>query len=484
LRPSAALPCFALSALWAAPAAAQVAVEWQVSGSATVGVTNNVANSPEPPEDDPDAVEPQSDGFGTLSPAFEVILETRDAVQSLGWVFGYTFYFVHPEANNFTNSLTYGLSAPVSDTTTITMSIFGAQANVATFNLASSAATTPVTGTEGGNDLIFTTGAALGFSSEVAETLVYSMAVAGQYAHTIVDAPETSPGEDLKTYVASGHMGLTKELVLDSVTTDVGTEVQITPETITETGTDPLRTEVVHRGTVVWMHEWELAWRTQLGGGASLAYDASADDIDVLPHPVGRAAILYASELAEASIAYDHEVQPNLLLRQLTVTDTISAQGFVPIPRSWFDVGGTVAYQASRSFLPDDGFGPPGGHTIILDAAVGFIPEKAFVRLEARYQYNRQFEGEPDETGNILLPDLQRHAAMLTATFGYPDPPVEGSAAPFVSVPPAIVNPDLMQQNAPATERGQFEEQRDAERDRREDRERRGGSGSGGGGGE
>jgi hypothetical protein len=149
----------------------------------------------------------------------------------------------------------------------------------------------------------------------------------------------------------------------------------------------------------------------------------------------------------------------------------------MPIPKSEFDVGASVGYQVARAFLPTTGFGPPSGHTILADGSVGWIPNNWFVRLEARYQYSRQIAGVQEEGSNLNTPDLERHAALLTATFGYPESPAAGGASPFVVVPPSSANVEIMSQQAPRSERGDDAEERKEQKEKREDRERRGGSG-------
>ncbi len=455
---------------WAHAAWAQVAVDWQVSGSATVGVTSNVANTPEPEEGDPNAVEPVPDGFGSFSPAVSVTLETPSATQELGWAFGYQFFFFHSEANTFTNTLSYGVRAPVREGVELTFGVFGSQANLATFNLATPAGATPLGANEGGTSLVFTAGAGQGLSAEVAESLTFSEGLGVSYGQTIVDE-----GEDQKTYTGSFTLGLTKQFERDSFGGSVATAAQMTPEERTDAGLQPLRVEIVHSPGVAWTREWAPDWTTVVGVGVAGGYDAAASDIELYVNPTANAALTYGNERGTATLAYAHTVAPSVLLRQILVTDAVTLQGNVPIGRTGLDVGASGGYQVSREF--DNGFGLPNGRAALADAALGFVPGRSYVRLELRYQYSRQFAGEPTDDGEPLAPTLERHAGLFTVTFGYPDSPVAGGAAPFVIVPAPTANPDVLAQQAPRSERGEDQTRRDEEQERREDRDKRGGSG-------
>jgi hypothetical protein len=458
---------------WAAPASAQVAVDWQVTGSATIGVTDNVANTPEAPDDAPEGtIEPQPDGFVSLSPSVEVIFETADATQSIGWALGYQAYFLHPEANTFSNGLSYGVAAPVAPGVELTFGLSGSQANLATFNLVPPSSGTVITPTEGGDSLIFTVGAGQGLSVELSDTVYFQQGLSGSYAHTFIDG-----AEDTRTYIGSIALGVTKQWEVDSLATTVGTDVQLTPEQATAVGILPELLQVIHRADANWTHQWSLDWSTLLGVGVLVGYDAYAADIEVVPHPAWRAALNYGTDVGTAALTYEHNVQPNLLLRQSTANDIVSLSGAMPIPKSTFDVGATVGYQVSRAYLPTSGFGPPLAQNVLADAAVGYIPKSWYVRLEVRYQYSRQFAGSAEGAAVAVQPDLERHAGLFTVQFGYPDSPTAGGASPFIVVPAPTANVDMMRQQAPQSEEGKDEAKRKEDKEKREEREKRGGSG-------
>ena len=65
----------------AAPARAQVAVEWDLAGTATLGFTDNASGTPLP--ELPGEDEPEPDGFLTITPSLRLQMETPDATQTL-----------------------------------------------------------------------------------------------------------------------------------------------------------------------------------------------------------------------------------------------------------------------------------------------------------------------------------------------------------------------------------------------------------------
>jgi hypothetical protein len=454
-------------------ARADVAVDGQVTGSATVGVTDNVANTPTPAADAPAGTPtPEADGFGTVSPAAELQLETADATQTLGYVFSYTFYFAHPEANTVQNSLAYGLRAPVSDRTTFLMGLTASQTNVATFNLATASAVTPIGGNAGGNNLLFTLAASQGVESELSETVLFTETLGGQFSQTIVDE-----AEDQKTILGSLAFGLTKTFEQNTLGGTFGTDAQVIPGTTPETGEGtPTSAQIVHHVGGDWGHQFDPDWSTSLGAGVVVGYDAALGGTPVV-HPTGHAAVTFHNERGDAALDYAHGAVPNVLLRQITLNDTVSLRGLLLLGASGFDVGASGAFTATRSFISDAGIGSP-GYAVLADAAIGWVPGASIVRLEARYQFTRQFASPPDAAGFVALPELSRHAGLFTITFGWPGSPEAGGAAPFVSLPPPTVSPDFLQHQAPESERAVDQKEKEEKDHQEHEHETRGGAGS------
>jgi hypothetical protein len=210
-----------------------------------------------------------------------------------------------------------------------------------------------------------------------------------------------------------------------------------------------------------------------------VAYTAD-DPGDVFAHPAGSASVDYLTEQGSAQLAYSHGAAPNLLLGLITLADAVTLRGGVPLGGSGFDLAGSVGYVATRPYLTD-GFGPP-GHGVLADAAVGWIPRMAPLRLELRYQIVRQFapELEPGQSAAAAgIPALERQTVLLTTTFAYPHAPAAGGggAGSLVTVSTPTSNPDILRRNAPETERERDDKERREKEEADERRERLGGHG-------
>jgi hypothetical protein len=433
-------------------AQAQVAFDWQISGSATVGFTDNVVNTPEPEnEGDP---EPEADGFGTVSPGISLQFETPSATQTLAYNFGYSFYFIHTDANSFSNSLNYGLRAPTSDTTSFTLVLSGAQSTVQQLTLlgpAGGATAQPTPGTQpDGTDMLISAGLGQGFNAQLSETVNFSQALQGNVGRTIV-----ADGEDTGTYVGSLGFTVSKAFAINSLSFEQGNDLQYTPEGAGVLATAELA-QVLHRLRMVWSHQFSDTWTSQLGAGVVLGYDAINFDAPIV-QPTGLASIAWAGTAGTFGISASHDAQPNLLLRQVVSNDALNIQGRVQLPRG-FDVAGSTGAQITQSIIGEDSTATP-GMSVVADIAFGWVPANSPVRIDARYQFSRQFAlGE--ETTGVLFPTIQRHTVLLGTTFAYPGTPEAGGAAPFVALPPVSANPDILANQAPKSERAKDEEEK------------------------
>lgn len=436
-------------------AEAQVAFDWQISGSATVGFTDNVVNTPEPVNaDDP---EPEADGFGTVSPGVLLQFETPSATQTLAYNFGYSFYFIHSDANSFSNSLNYGLRAPTSETTSFTLVLSGAQSTVQQLTLLGPAGGTTAQPTPGdpeaqpdGSDMLISAGVGQGFSAQLSETVNFSQALQGNVGRTIV-----ADDEDTGTYVGSLGFTISKAFEINTLSFEQGNDLQYTPEGQGVLVTAELA-QVLHRLRMVWSHQFSETWTSQVGAGVVLGYDAINFDTPIV-QPTGLASLNWAGAVGSFGVSYAHDAQPNLLLRQVVATDIVNVNGRVQLPRG-FDVAGSTGAQITQSIIGEDSGATP-GMSVVADIAFGWVPAGSPARIDARYQFSRQFAIGEDTTG-ALFPTIQRHTVLLSTTFAYPGTPEAGGAAPFVALPPVTANPDILANQAPRSERAIDEEEK------------------------
>jgi hypothetical protein len=192
---------------------AQVVADLDVSATASIGVTDNVANTATPEADaGPDVVRPQADGFGSIAPSVRLQLETPSTTQTLSYAFGYTFNLINSDANNYSNGLSYGLRTPVSEVTEMSFSLAGSQATSAALQLLAPAAAGQPLPNTGSNNIMLSGGGGLGFSTELSETVSFTQALSGSYVYTLV--PD---GADSSTALGSITLGLNKRFLINQL---------------------------------------------------------------------------------------------------------------------------------------------------------------------------------------------------------------------------------------------------------------------------
>ncbi len=448
-------PSLVLTLLVAAPsvARAQVAVDYEVGGTVSIGVTDNVAFTATPEPDAPEGTPgPETDVFGTVSPFARVQFETADVTQTLVYGFGYTFNLLNSEANNYFNSLGYGLRSQVSERTQLTLALSGSQSTLAMFQLQAPAGAGQVPATTGADNILVTVGAGQGISTELTETVSFQETAAFTYAHTVVDE-----AADLKTQVGSLSLGGTKTFLRDRLTFDETNDLQhaVAPGAgMGAEGTDLL--QVLHRARLVWSHDFDPRTTSQLGVGVVIGYDPLGD-LSPIPHPTGQASLAWQHERGTLTFALNHDALPNVLLGSIQLTSGATISSLFELPKG-FDLSGTGGATVFQQFLGNEGFDFPNG-AFIADVAVGWVPATVPMRVSLRYQFNHQRAFFISET---MLPEITRHAAILATTFTWPGAPQAGGTG-FVAIPPPSANGDILARQAPASERAEAEREKSDE---------------------
>lgn len=448
---------FGFALLLAAPEAyAQVGVDWEVGGIATLGFTSNPTGTPEPTDEDPDAPGPQPDGFLTVMPQFRLTMETRDATHTLGYALGYTLYFVNIETSQFTQTLAYGVTGSPSEGTTVSFALSGGQSTTSQFALVNAAQGGQAQGTPTSDNILLTAGSGLGVSAQASETVYVNWAVSGAYAHTLIpdDEDTLATEEDTKTTTGSMSFSVGNSWERDSLGFTQSNDMQWSPaQPIGDVDVDD-SIQLLHRASLDWVHQFSWVLQSQITAGALMAYDIYALRTPT-PNPVARASLVWTPRRGNLSVSYSHDAAPNLLLQQITLNDTGTIAGLVELPKR-VDIGGSTGLQYSRALLDSASLTGP-GLAYLLDVAVGWIPPGGPLRMELRYQFTRQFGlGEDEELA--LFPDMQRHSVLLTSTFAYPRPPDPGTPRIGVILPNPQASVEVISAQAPRTEQAIEEE--------------------------
>jgi hypothetical protein len=476
----------AASAIVAEPALAQVAVDWQGSASASVGVTSNVANTAVPAKDAPKGTPyPMWDGFGSITPAIELIVETPRTTNTFSYAFDYHFFFLHHEANAVSNTVGYTFAAALSPTVDFTLGLSGAQTQLSVFDVTGTADQARPLATPSGNNYLFTGVVNQAFTVAASDLDTFAEGAAFTANDNVPNGqtvmPGTTPTPSTQTYLGSSTLSYSHSFEYDTLGTTIGNEIGLFPETATGGVTTPAHADLVHRATIDWHRDWSPSWSTSISAGAMVAYVAAKPEPKAQPDV--RASVDYETDLGSAGLEYSHSAQPNVLLGVMTLADSGLLHGEIPIKQTGFDLDGSAEFLASRPLLATGGYGQV-NYNFLVDAALGYQRDPLPLRFELRYQLLRQFALTDPIAGQPAVPEIRHTNVLFTVTWFFPHAPPAGRHGPsLVPLPSPGSNPgDITHREAT---RGQMEDQdRQDAHDRREKSEKKSGEGGGEGGGE
>ena len=286
-----------------------------------------------------------------------------------------------------------------------------------------------------------------------------------------------SVGEDIQTqtYLASLTFNYDHQFENDTVGGTLGTDALYFPEQELIGGTrEETHVDMIHRGAVRWHHAFNDYWSSDLAAGAMVGYLAN-DPSEITAQPEGSAALSFVYGLFTFGALYAHAAQPNLILQQMVLTDTVALRTGAPFGRSGFDISVSTSGNATRGLL-DAGTFSPVTYSVLADAALGYQPDPLPLRISLHYQFFRQFSFNDPPDGVAGVPDIRRQNLELTVTLYYPEAPGTGQPTGIVPVIPAPTsNPDILGQRTD-TRGGAADnerEERDESREKREERDRR-----------
>lgn len=413
-------------ALWPArDAAAQVDTRWQAGMSAQVGVTDNVAQTPDPAEGDTNAVSPEADGLAVLSPSFALVFETASASHTLAYGFGATLYFTHSEANAYSNGLSYTSRYSLSPTVDLALGLGAAYTQTNAFNLLGGANATAV-GLQPANPVeVISVTAAQGV--EVALTDVWSM------NQTVSGTALFQLDNTTRNYLIGATVGATREFVVDTLGMGVGADLLLQPANDATAGNQQL----ILRAFGSWTHALSDQWSTTLTAGGVMAtqvgqaIDAGGVPIPSSPvvQPYGRASIDFQDDFGNAGFSVEHNVAPNVLTGSAQLTDTATLRAGLPLGDSGFLLAATGAAGTARVLEIDGSFGEDVVLVFVADAGIGYVvPALPELSFDLRYQFTKQMPADGAIAADAEVQQITRNTALLGATIVWP-PAGDGAAA-------------------------------------------------------
>ncbi len=448
-------------------AQAQVDTRWQAGMSAQVGVTDNVAQTPDAATGDLNAVLPEADGLAVLSPTIAFIFETASSSHTLAYGFGATLYFTHSEANAYSNGLGYTSRYTLSPTVDLALGAGVAYTQTNAFNLLGGANAT-VVGLQPADPVeVVSVTAAEGI--EVALSPVWSINQTVS-ATALVQLDNGTPN-----YLLTGTVGATREFTRDTFGMGVGSDFLFQPETEDAAGNRQLLLRVFGS----WTHALSDQWSTSLTLGGVLARQlGQAVDGNDLPiptntvvQPYGVASIDYQDDFGNAGISIDHNVAPNVLTGSAQLTDTATLRAGLPFGESGFALAATGAVGTARLLQVDGNFGEDVVLIFVADAGLAYtVPALPELSFDLRYQFTRQAPADGELSDNADVQAITRNTVLLGATIVWP--PAEGGAgnaagATSVFRPTPGGNQDILQGVRDAREQAVEEEESQGRRERR-----------------
>ena len=191
---------------------------------------------------------------------------------------------------------------------------------------------------------------------------------------------------------------------------------------------DRLDKQLNPRGVVVWQHDWNRQWSTNVDVGVVYVNPLFnlTGDTKPAPFPIAGVVGAYTDVWGRAQLQARRQVTPNLFIAQNTVSDSVSATFAMPL--TWFDrdqrkraprVVGIGTLGADRTQLIDPLLGEATGDfkVLRLDLSVGWQPRPGQT-LGLRYEVTKQFGGSTSEQ---VIPSFLRNTFYFTFSLRWPE---------------------------------------------------------------
>lgn len=255
-----------------------------------------------------------------------------------------------------------------------------------------------------------------------------------QYVGT--DDNETMP---TITYAAlgGGSFGIQRDFRGDSLTLELGAQWvylkrDAPPGSLPGTG-DLLSRQINPRGLVIWRHDINKHWSTNLTGGLVYLYPYAHDPVDPTDldtptlYPTASALVGYTENWGRATLSVSHVIAPNLLVAENVQDDAVMGQLALPLP--WLDdnphlrapkLAGLGMISFERTVLLDATSSADEGRFDIfrLSAGVTYAPQPGRT-FGLRYEFI--FQKPTDAIGALLAPTFFRDTLYFTFDLRFPD---------------------------------------------------------------
>lgn len=400
----------------------------QISLTSSVGVTDNVNQTPDDP---PEGVEKEAGGTFDVSPGFAFNYITPRTTNRLAYTFTYGFLLERPEENSIANALTYSSQFETSPTTSLALGLTGTHGRTQEVTGVDDPATATLGASPTEPSYYFRADASQGFTKALSPNLEIGQGLTGGAFFPLDDVPSEpvsySAGLSLNgtTSFRDDSFGLT----LSSAYTYFK-EVEAVPnaDPAAAVAGEEARHVLLNSVTGTWTRDWTDRWSTNLGLGVTV----TVEDDDATPAPTGQASVLYTREEYQAELSYSSATQPNVETGDIVFANTATLRAALPIFVSTHHAVTTSASGGFQNSQPiggtDDGVVT---NIFLADAALIWTPLSLPIDYEMslRYQFTRQDAGDGTDPGenpddpadDAIIPGeaFSRHTVLLAITVAY-----------------------------------------------------------------
>lgn len=395
---------FGLVAL-AQPASA--APKFQGIADTSVGYTDNTQSAPDVPL--PGGT-PKSGGvFLLLSPSIVVADVTQRSNQRLQYTYTYDLFFQSTNASTSSNRLEYRSFFDLSPRVALTVGAAAIQSN----QYSAIILTPPAAGSV--NALPPGSGSFL--SATVDELMSFDLSPKWR-AYEAAAVTEQTPLFDTvapRTFAPSGRAGVERTFERDAIGAEARADYTVVEGSLAPDGTAlGVQEQIIGTGLALWRHDWGHLFTSRAEAGVLRLQRLNTGN--GFWQPAGTASLNYATELGDASLAYDHAVTTNPYLGQTLLIDEVRFRGALPFTKKGEVLAAASAgYQAGR-LLDEDANLAAHVDAIFADVGIGWqITESIFVGL--RYQHVEQIS---DTRVPPLPVSFVRNSILVGTTIKFP----------------------------------------------------------------
>jgi hypothetical protein len=393
----------------APPARADSELQGLITG--TTGFTDNVLGAPEQPAD-PDVLPPEFDAFVGVSPGLLFSMSGPRAVHRLSYLFEYTAYLNHDEANYYSNRVGWSFSYATTPRSEVITEIGVTQGKISSFD----------TRLPAGGDLNPGTGVPEEFvSAAIGEEFNYELTKVWLLRQTAgVSGMRPTADERARTLDAGLSLAGERAWRYDAASIGLRLGYTATLQPPAELMPPPDQHQLLAGVESRWRHDIGGFWTSELRLG--LIELANLRDLGQNNGPLlsGGAILSHITPDRTLGVGYNRDARASLFVGGTVQVDEVSLFAVMPVKwlRDQLRLNAVVAYQYSRGVSFDDSAGAAPTHLVRGEAFLSYELSEALT-MALRYDYtNQQTEGD-----DPLLADFDRH--NLTFTFGatYPSRP-------------------------------------------------------------